>query len=122
MPGTVHELLKKRATGTPNTIALVDDRRKLSFADWWRVSCHIAFMLQKAGVQKGYVVGVVSDRSSFLPCSFIAISMLGAEFVSMNPDWPLQERMRVFGRWSDRLVLTDIEYFSLSNQHILFFF
>ncbi|MCK4807378.1 MAG: AMP-binding protein, partial [Candidatus Aegiribacteria sp.] len=106
MPGTVHELLEKRAAGTPETVALEDDLRKLSFADWWRVSCHVASLLQKAGVQQGHIVGVVSRRSSFLPCTFTAVSMLGAKFVSLNPDWPAQERMRVFGRWSDRLVLT----------------
>jgi acyl-CoA synthetase (AMP-forming)/AMP-acid ligase II len=118
MPGTVHELLEKRAVDTPGRIALVDDRRELSFADWWRVSCNIASLLQKAGVHQGFVVGVVSDRSSFLPCSFTAISMLGAKFVSMNPNWPAQERMRVFGRWSDRLVLTadNIEYCSQADE------
>lgn len=118
MPGTVHELLEKRAVDTPGRIALVDDRRELSFADWWRVSCHIASLLQKAGVQQGFVVGVVSDSSSFLPCTFIAISMLGAKFVSMNPYWPAQERMRVFGRWSDRMVLTadNIEYCSQPDE------
>ena len=106
MPGTVHGLLKKRAAGTPETVALEDDQRKLSFADWWRVSCHVASLLQKAGVQQGHVVGVVSHRSSFLPVTFTAVSLLGAKFVSLNPDWPAQERMRVFGRWSERLVLT----------------
>ncbi len=106
MPGTVHGLLEKWATATPDTVALEDDRRKLSYAAWWRVSCHIASLLQKAGVQQGHVVGVVSRRSSLLPCTFTAVSMLGAKFVSLNPDWPAQERMRVFGRWSDRLLLT----------------
>ncbi len=106
MPGTVHGLLKTRASGTPEAVALEDDQRKLSFADWWRVSCHVASLLQKAGVRQGFVVGVVSNRSVFLPITFTAVSMLGAKFVSLNPDWPAQEWMRVFGRWSDRLLLT----------------
>ncbi len=106
MTGTVHELLKSRATSTPEKIALEDDRRKLSYADWWRVSSNMAALLQNAGVSRGHVVGVVSRRSSFLPCAFMAVSMLGAKFVSVNPDWPSQERMRVFGRWSDRLLMS----------------
>jgi len=106
MPGTVHELLEKRASGTPDRIALEDDQRELSYADWWRVSRHIASLLQKSGVKRGYVVGVVSQRSSFLPCAFVAVSMLGAKFVSHNPEWSSQERVRVFSRWPDRLVLT----------------
>lgn len=122
MPGTVHGLLKKQATGKPEIIALEDDRRKLSFADWWRVSCHVASLLQKAGVQQGHVVGVVSRRSCFLPCTFTAVSMLGAKFVSLNPDWPAQERMRVFDRWSDRLVLTweDTDCCSQPDERTLF--
>ncbi|MEN8208257.1 MAG: AMP-binding protein [Candidatus Fermentibacteria bacterium] len=105
MPRTVHGLLKKWAAGTPETVALEDDQRKLTFADWQRVSFHVASLLQKAGVCQGHVVGVVSSRSSFLPCAFTAVSILGAKFVSLNPDWPEQERMRVFDRWSDRLLL-----------------
>ena len=106
MLGTVHGLLEKWAAGTPDVVALEDDQRKLSFADWWRASCHVASLLQKAGVQQGHIVGVVSHRSSFLPVTFTAVSMVGAKFVSLNPDWPAQERMRVFSRWSDRLALT----------------
>jgi acyl-CoA synthetase (AMP-forming)/AMP-acid ligase II len=121
MPGTVHELLEKRASSTPEAIALEDDSRKLTYADWWRVSCHIASLLQKAGVQQGHVIGVVSGRSAFLPCSFTAISMLGAKFVSLNPEWPLQERIRVFDRWSDRLILVEeaADRTSLSDENSL---
>ncbi|RKZ10129.1 hypothetical protein DRQ25_04030 [Candidatus Fermentibacteria bacterium] len=121
MPGTVHGLLKTRAAATPEAVALEDDQRKLSFADWWRVSCHVASLLQKAGVRQGFVVGVVSNRSSFLPITFTAVSMLGAKFVSLNPDWPVQERMRVFGRWSDRLLLTlnDTGCFSYPDEMTL---
>ncbi len=121
MPGTVHELLEIRAAGTAEAVALEDDSRELTYADWWRVSCHIASMLQKAGVSQGHVIGVVSRRSCFLPCSFTAISMLGAKFVSLNPDWPAQERMQVFGRWADRLILLspEIDYSSHADEPIL---
>jgi len=121
MSGTVHELLERRAAGTPEAVALEDDSHKLTYADWWQVSCHIASLLQKAGVRQGYVVGVVSSRSSFLPCAFTAISILGAKFVSLNPDWPAQERKQVFGRWSNHLTLTldDNDTLSHSDEMIL---
>ena len=108
MPGTVHELLENTAARLPDVIALEDDSRKLTYSDWLRVSSHIACLLQRAGAKSGYVIGVVSDRSALLPCAFTAVSMIGARFVSLNPAWPVQERERVFGRWSDRLVLTGI--------------
>jgi len=118
MPGTVHELLERRASGTPDSIALEDDQRELSFADWWRISRHIASRLQKSGVKQGHLVGVVSQRSAFLPCAFVAVSMLGAKFVSLNPEWPPQERVRVFSRWPDRLVLIHegVEFVSYDEE------
>lgn len=122
MPGTLQELLKNTAARLPDIIALEDDRRKLTYSDWLRVSSHMACLLQKAGAEPGYVIGVVSDRSTLLPCAFAAVSMIGARFVSLNPGWPVQERERVFGRWSDRLVLTGFESTALElpDEEILF--
>lgn len=122
MPGTLHELLKNTAARLPDKVALEDDRRNLTYSDWLRVSSNIACLLQRAGAKPGYVIGVVSDRSALLPCAFAAISMIGARFVSLNPGWPVQERERVFGRWSDRLVLTGIDNtaFEQSDENILF--
>lgn len=107
MQGTVHGLLRTRAEKTPDAVALTDDLRDLTYADWWRVSLHIASLLVKAGAGPGHVVGVVSGKSVLLPCSFTAVSLIGARFVSLNPDWPSQELKAVFGRWSDRLVLAE---------------
>ncbi|MCK4506015.1 MAG: acyl--CoA ligase, partial [Candidatus Aegiribacteria sp.] len=122
MPGTLHELLETMAARLPDNVALEDDRRKLTYSDWLRVSSNIACLLQRAGAKPGYVIGVVSDRSALLPCAFAAISMIGARFVSLNLGWPVQERERVFGRWSDRLVLTGFENtaLELSDENILF--
>ncbi len=106
MPGTVHGLLRRWAEETPDAEALRDDRVEITYADWWRVSRNIAARIQKAGGGPGHVIGVVSGKNVLLPCVFTAVSMLGARFVSLNPEWPAQERQRVFGRRSSRLVLT----------------
>lgn len=121
MSGTLHKLVEDSAANLPDIIALEDDRRALTYSDFWRVSCHIASLLQKAGAEPGCVIGVVSDRSALLPCSFTAISMIGARFVSLNPGWPVQMRERVFGRWSDRLILAgiDIADSELKDERIL---
>ncbi|MBD3278549.1 MAG: AMP-binding protein, partial [Candidatus Aegiribacteria sp.] len=100
--------------------ALEDDSGRLTYRDWWRTSCAIAAKLYEAGVEKGYLVGVVSQRTVLLPCSFTAISMLGARFVSLNPDWPLQERECVFARWQDRMVLcAGVECDGLQEERVL---
>lgn len=106
MPGTVHGLLRRWAEKTPDAVALCDDRVEFTYADWWRVSMNIAARIVKAGGGPGHVIGVVSGKDVLLPCAFTAVSMLGARFVSLNPEWPAQERQRVFGRRSSRLVLT----------------
>jgi acyl-coenzyme A synthetase/AMP-(fatty) acid ligase len=116
MPGTVHGLLKKWAEQTPHAAALCDDRVEITYADWFRISLHISSRIHEAGGGRGHVIGVVSGKSVLLPCMFTAVSMVGARFVSLNPDWPVQERQRVFGRWSDRLVLSSCEDYETSQD------
>jgi long-chain acyl-CoA synthetase len=104
---TVHQLLEERARATPSHPALVDDQRSLDFSAWWRKSRHLAALLQSNGVRRGDIVGVLTRKTVFLPVSFTSISLVGARFVALNPGWPPSERERVFGRWSERFLLSD---------------
>ncbi len=106
MPGTVHDLLTERARQTPDAAALCDDSSTLTFSEWLSTSLDMAARLQRIGCSEGHVVGVVSERTVLLPCCFTAVSMLGARFVALNPQWPAQERQRVFGRWADRIAVS----------------
>lgn len=121
MPGTVHGLLEKWAEERPDTTALCDDRAGITFADWLRMSLDVAARIQQAGAGRGHVIGVVSNKTVLLPCIFTAVSMLGARFVALNPLWPVQERQRVFGRWTERLVIsTDPGYPQQPDEKTLF--
>ncbi len=102
---TVHGLLEEAARRSPGKVALSDDHRDLTYADWWRVAGAIAGRLSGAGAGRETVVGVVTDRSAFLPCAFTAVSMIGARFLATNPGWPPSDWERVFGRWPSRLIL-----------------
>mgnify|MGYP001034170335 CR=1 FL=1 len=121
MPGTVHGLLKKWARETPDAPALCDDRVELTYADWWRISRDIASRICAAGGGCGHVVGVVTGKSALLPCIFTAVSMVGGKFVAMNPDWPAQERQRVFDRWADRIVVSTRRDYSPQADEVTIF-
>jgi long-chain acyl-CoA synthetase len=101
---TVHGLLETAAGRCPDRPALRDDVRELTFSDWWRVARHMAALLSDAGAGRGHLVGAVADRSAILPCLFTAVSLIGARFVALDPDWSSEDRKRVFDRWSGRLV------------------
>lgn len=105
-PRTVHGLLEAAAQRCPDRPAIRDDQRELTFADWWRVSRHLAALLEEAGAGRGSLVGAFTDRSAGLPCLFTAVSMIGARFVSLDPGWPAQDMERVFGRWSDSILVS----------------
>ena len=70
------------------------------------MSRHLAAVLEEAGAGRGSLVGVFTERSVGLPCLFTAVSMIGGRFVSLDPGWPAQDMERVFGRWSDRLMVS----------------
>jgi long-chain acyl-CoA synthetase len=102
---TIHGLLEKWATETPDKIALQDSNSSLTYAQWHRASEHLAGRLQNAGVEKGTLVGVQVGRTCGLPVAFTAVSKVGARFLGLNPSWLSEDREMVFTRWNKRFVL-----------------
>ncbi len=104
---TIHSLLQQAVGEYPEKIAIYDDSRSITYKEWHNISLNIAAIMKDAGIREGSVVGGVFTCSAFLPCVFIAVSMLGARMVSLNTAWPEQDRKRVFDRWSDRFIVAE---------------
>lgn len=106
---TIHQLLDIAAEKSPESIAIVDDRTMLTFADWQRLSLHLAKGLQGMGVKKGDIVGAYVGKNVLFPCIFTAVSRVGGLFMVLDPKWPEMVFQRTFGRWRRRFIITEEE-------------
>ena len=92
-PHTVHELFEAQVDRTPDAIAVIDERRRLTYAELERRSNQLAWRLRRAGVGCESLVAVCMERSVDLVVALLGILKAGGAYVPLDPTYP-QPRLR----------------------------
>ncbi|NLP04607.1 AMP-binding protein [Candidatus Fermentibacteria bacterium] len=97
MPLTLHGLVASHAAERPDSAALHDDRRDLTWGAWQASALRLAACLHDSGVRPGDSVAVFCAKAAELPVSMTAVSMLGARFLAGSAVWPDAASERISG-------------------------
>jgi amino acid adenylation domain-containing protein len=84
----LHELVSEQAARSPETIAVVSERDRLSYGELEARSNQLARELIDAGVGVGSLVGMCLERSVELPVAMLAVLKTGAAYVPIDPTYP----------------------------------
>jgi amino acid adenylation domain-containing protein len=84
----IHALFEKQALKTPNAIAIVYEKRVLSYKVLNAQANQLAHALQQSGVQQNQGVALVLEPSPNLVALLLAILKVGAYYVPLSPSWP----------------------------------
>nr|ACJ60950.1 VEG8 [uncultured soil bacterium] len=87
---SVVELFRRQVGKSPDTVAVVDGERTLSYADLDRESDRLAGHLAGLGVRRGDRVGVVMERGADLFVALLGVWKAGAAQVPVNVDYPAE--------------------------------
>jgi amino acid adenylation domain-containing protein len=88
----VHELFEAHVERAPQSIALVDGDRRLSYRELDERANRLAHHLQKLGVTANVPVGICMNRSAELVVALLAVLKAGGAYVPYDPTYP-KERM-----------------------------
>ena len=95
IPGdSVAALIAAQASRTPHSVALVDDRSTITYADLDARANRLARLLTTVGVSAGSTVGICLDRSARAVVAILAVWRAGGAFVPLDPDSP-PDRLRL---------------------------
>lgn len=89
---SIHDAFQKQVEKTPNSVAVVSEYGKLTYAELDRRANQLARHLQKSGVGPGDLVGLYIDRSPEMLVSLLGILKTGAAYLPLDPSYP-QERL-----------------------------
>ncbi|MDA8045437.1 MAG: FadD3 family acyl-CoA ligase [Actinomycetota bacterium] len=110
LPRTIPSLLRATAAAHPDTEAVVDGTRRLTYADLEREVRRVAAALVASGVDPGDTVAIWAPNSAEWIISQLAIAYIGAVLVPLNTRFQGPEAEYVLGRSRAGLLLTVGEF------------
>jgi amino acid adenylation domain-containing protein len=102
---TLRDLFERQAKRTPDSIAVVDDQGKLSYAQLDSAADVIAHRLIAAGVASESVVAVLAERSAELVTALVGVVKTGAAFLPLPPEYPPERLAYMLADSGVRIVL-----------------
>jgi amino acid adenylation domain-containing protein/non-ribosomal peptide synthase protein (TIGR01720 family) len=88
----IHQLFEHQAALRPDSIAVVYEDERLTYAELNRRSNQLAHHLQSLGVGPESLVGIYVDRSLEMMVGLLAILKAGGAYLPLDPEYP-QERL-----------------------------
>jgi len=107
----IQELFEAQARLRPDAIAVVHDRRQLSYSELNRRANRVAHALRKHGVGPEARVGICMERSPELAVGLLGILKAGGAYVPLDPEYPESRLEYMLSQSGCRVVL--------SEQHLM---
>ncbi|MFK3874020.1 non-ribosomal peptide synthetase, partial [Pseudoalteromonas rhizosphaerae] len=86
----VHELVSKRATVQPDSVALVFEQAQMTYGELESASNRLAHYLRAQGVGAEVLVGLCVERSFDMVVGLLGILKAGGAYVPMDPSYPAE--------------------------------
>ncbi|UUU20317.1 amino acid adenylation domain-containing protein [Streptomyces sp. DSM 40750] len=109
-PGTVPELVRKRARREPSALAVLSDEGRLSYAELTGRADRLAHRLRRSGVDAESVVTVCLDRVPELIVALLAVLSSGGAFLPLDPATPRQRITGLVEQTGSRLIVSSREH------------
>lgn len=103
---TIHQLVGAQAARTPDAIAVVYRDQHLTYAQLDNRASQLATLLHQKGVTRGANVGVCAERSLELVIAVLGVLKVGAAFVPLDPEYPIERLQFILKDAGIRVVLT----------------
>ena len=86
----IHEIIDNQARKTPDHVAIRYGDIAIHYADLANRSSQLAYYLNRQGVGKGHIVGIILDRSiEFVICA-LGVLKAGGVYVPIDPNYPVE--------------------------------
>ncbi|MBO0720388.1 MAG: amino acid adenylation domain-containing protein, partial [Blastocatellia bacterium] len=86
----VHELFREQVGRTPEQIALISGRERVSYQELNRRANRLAHYLQGVGVGPEVLVGLCLERSVEMLVAVVGVLKAGGAYLPLDPDLPLE--------------------------------
>ncbi|MBQ0886064.1 amino acid adenylation domain-containing protein [Streptomyces sp. RM72] len=89
---TLVEMFREQAHARPDAVAVVDEKRTLTYRQTAELSAQLAHHLIARGLTAEDVVGISLERSAEMVIGLLGVLQAGGAFVPLDPHWPAERR------------------------------
>ncbi|MEU4261819.1 non-ribosomal peptide synthetase [Streptomyces argenteolus] len=89
---TLVEMFREQARARPDAVAVVDERRTLTYRQVADFASQLAHHLIERGLTAEQVVGISLGRSADMVIGLLGVLQAGGAFVPLDPQWPAARR------------------------------
>ncbi|WP_328301290.1 amino acid adenylation domain-containing protein [Streptomyces sp. NBC_00435] len=89
---TIVEMFREQARLRPDAVAIIDERRSLTYRQAAELSAQLAHHLIGRGLTAEQVVGISLGRSAEMVIGLLGVLQAGGAFVPLDPQWPAARR------------------------------
>ncbi|MFD4315427.1 amino acid adenylation domain-containing protein [Streptomyces sp. NPDC058548] len=104
---TLHHLFDEQAARTPDSVAVSDGSRRLTFAELAARTNRLAHHLVAAGVRPGVLTGVCLNRGVDAMVALLAVLKAGGAFVPLDPEHPAARLTMMLDDAAAPVLITD---------------
>ncbi len=117
----IHELFEEQVKKTPDNVAVVFEKKELTYQQLNKKSNQLANYLQSKGVKPDSLVGICVDRSLEMIVGLLGILKAGGAYVPVDPTYP-EERISYMLEDADCEIVLTQEHLELPkiNSEIIY--
>jgi amino acid adenylation domain-containing protein len=104
----IHQLFEEQAEKTPDAAAVIFGDMVLSYSQLnKKANCVAHFLIERIGVAPGDKIGIMLDRSEWVPIAMIAVLKAGGVYVPTDLSYPPERVRQILTAADCRTVLTE---------------
>ena len=87
---TVAELFEEQVQKTPEAVALVFEKKVMTYEELNERANSLAYYLREKGVTRNTIVGIMVNRSFEMIIAILAVLKSGGAYIPIDPEYPLE--------------------------------
>jgi amino acid adenylation domain-containing protein len=103
---SICQFLQVHSTKNPASIAIKDERDRLTYRQLDRRVNQLANYLRQRGIEPDVLVGIYTDRSIASASAILAVLLAGGAYVPLDPSYPQARSLSILAATKLQLVLT----------------
>jgi non-ribosomal peptide synthetase component F len=103
----IHQLFEEQVLKTPETIAIWDDRKKVTYKELNKKANRLARYLHESGAVEGSLVSICMERSTDILVALLAVLKAGCTYIPLDPIYPKDRLALILEDGNPALMITE---------------